>query len=76
MTSEQFCFWLQGMFEVTEPKTLNEHQTELVKKHLELVFIHEIGPTMTKKKPELQEIHDRKLPDPPHGWPHSPRVYC
>jgi hypothetical protein len=38
MTPENFCFWLQGLFELEDPKQLTESQTKLVKEHLELVF--------------------------------------
>lgn len=46
MTSRDFCYWLQGVFEVASPTTLNETQVHLVKKHLSLVFLHEIDPSM------------------------------
>jgi len=42
MKSVEFCYWLQGLFEVAEPTSLNEKQTEIIKRHLNLVFIHEI----------------------------------
>jgi hypothetical protein len=45
MTSRDFCYWLQGSFELNEPQTLNKKQTELIKKHLNMVFIHEIDPS-------------------------------
>lgn len=38
MTPEKFCIWLQGLFELGDPKSLNKKQTKLIKKHLELVF--------------------------------------
>ncbi len=45
MKSVEFCYWLQGLFEVGEPTTLNEKQTDLIKRHLNMVFIHEIDAT-------------------------------
>lgn len=42
MTSRDFCFWLQGLFEVGDPKTLDERQVALLRQHLRLVFEHEI----------------------------------
>jgi hypothetical protein len=42
MKSVEFCYWLQGLFEVAEPQTLNEKQVDLIKRHLNMVFVHEI----------------------------------
>lgn len=42
MKSVEFCYWLQGLFEVGEPATLNAKQVDLIKRHLNMVFIHEI----------------------------------
>jgi hypothetical protein len=59
MSSRVFCFWLQGFFEIQDPKTLDEKQLEAVKKHLSLVFIHEIDPSMGGKKEQdkLNQAH-------------------
>lgn len=46
MTSRDFAFWLQGFFKLNNPKVINEKETDLIKKHLNLVFKHEIGPSM------------------------------
>ena len=60
MKSRDFCYWLQGVFEVGELKTLNEKQRQQIKNHLNLVFVHEIDP-MTEPDPEkaqvLNDIH-------------------
>lgn len=68
MTSRDFCFWLQGFFEVGDPKTLTKEQLDLVKRHLNLVFIHEIDPSMGGKEQQnkLNEIHNGKIPP---EWP-------
>lgn len=44
MTARDFCFWLQGLYELGKPVLLNEEQTKLIKLHLDLVFKHEIVP--------------------------------
>ncbi len=46
MTSRDFCYWLQGFFEIADAKELNVRQTEDVRRHLALVFRHEIDPSM------------------------------
>jgi len=38
MTPENFCYWLRGIMEVINPKTLTEKQVEIIKNHLDLVF--------------------------------------
>ena len=50
MTSRDFCFWLQGFFELSNEKFLDEKQTNLVKQHLAMVFVHEIDPSMPNPK--------------------------
>lgn len=59
MTSRDFAFWLQGFFEITESSVLTEKQVNMVKAHLNLVFKHEIDPSMGNKEhqEELNKIH-------------------
>lgn len=59
MTSRDFCFWLQGYIEMAEPTALSQRQLECVKNHLNLVFKHEIDPSMGDKKQqdELNKLH-------------------
>jgi len=63
MTSRDFAFWLQGFFEITEPTDISSVQTEMIKAHLKLVFVHEIDPSYTndqKKQEEMNKIHNEK----------------
>jgi len=56
MKSRDFCFWLQGYFEINNLETpLTVTQQEVIKKHLEMVFIHEIDPSMPN--PKLDAVH-------------------
>jgi hypothetical protein len=61
LTSRDFCFWLQGFFEVglapDQPLTLA--QIDVVRRHLNLVFVHEIDPSMgpPPKQKALTKIH-------------------
>lgn len=63
MKSTEFCYWLQGLFELTDVKTLDAKQTQLIKNHLALVFKHEIDPSYGDEEHQqaLQEIHDNDL---------------
>lgn len=62
MTSRDFAYWLQGLFELGDPKTLDEKQTDLVKRHLAMVFKHEIDPSMGSPDHQaaLDALHDAK----------------
>lgn len=65
MTSRDFAYWLQGLFELNNPKTLNLRQTDLIKKHLAMVFKHEIDPSMGNEQhqQELNNIHSGNKPN-------------
>lgn len=68
MRSRDFCYWLQGFFEVGGHEAMTAQQVASVKAHLALVFKHEIDPSIDggdpKKKAELDAIH---RPPPPEG---------
>lgn len=44
MTPENFCYWLQGYFEVSNPKNIGEKELQEIKNHLATVFV-KITPT-------------------------------
>lgn len=52
MKSRDFCYWLQGLFELQNPKVLDEKQTDLIRAHLHMVFIHEIDPSFPQNQQE------------------------
>lgn len=60
MTSRDFAFWLQGYFEISKQTQIMPNEVEMIKKHLNLVFKHEIDPSMGNKKhqQELNAIHN------------------
>ncbi len=61
MTSRDFCFWLQGFIELTaKPNgwTVTPHQMAAIVNHLNLVFAHEIDPSMPDTTGQLQTTHD------------------
>ncbi len=67
MKSVEFCYWLQGLFELQNPKTLNAKQTDLIRKHLALVFFHEIDPSYGDDSVQevMNEMHSgTHLPQP------------
>jgi hypothetical protein len=59
MKATEFCYWLQGVFEVAEPVELTAKQTDMIKRHLNLVFIHDIDPSYPPEQQEaLNEAHN------------------
>lgn len=65
MKSVEFCYWLQGFFEIStasssiELQGLTKDQTEMIKKHLQLVFVHEIDPSYPKEQQDkLNQVHN------------------
>ena len=64
MKSVEFCYWLQGMFELSKPQSLTPEQTELIKRHLAMVFKHEIDPSYPEGQQQaLSGIHQHPWPD-------------
>lgn len=59
MTSRDFCYWLQGFFELAGHTDLTIEQGDTVKAHLALVFKHEIDPSMgsAEHQVELNKAH-------------------
>ena len=60
MTSRDAVFWLQGYLELAEPgQGLTAKQVDIIRRHLNLVFIHEIDPSMgdDKHQAKLNEAH-------------------
>jgi len=60
MKSTEFCYWLQGYFELRRGEVhLTNEQVELIEKHLALVFKHEIDPSYgsPSHQNQLNQIH-------------------
>ncbi len=60
MTSRDFCYWLQGYFEISGRQGLDGTQCQVVKNHLNMVFRHEIDPSMgsLEHQHELNNAHN------------------
>jgi hypothetical protein len=66
MTSRDFCYWLQGFFEVgydldhnNSNGAITASQADMIKKHLAMVFQHEIDPSHgnAANRELLRKIH-------------------
>jgi hypothetical protein len=49
MNNVDFCYWLQGFFELSEVDTLTDKQVKVIKNHLNLTFKHDIDPARNKE---------------------------
>lgn len=47
MNANDFCYWLHGLFELTETNSLSKTQTQIIKDHLALVF-NKVTPDRTE----------------------------
>lgn len=71
MKSRDFCYWLQGYFEIegNQPRppefgaTLNSEQIKMIRNHLAMVFKHEIDPSngTPEHNKELAKVHGGKF---------------
>lgn len=73
MTPRDLVYWLQGIFEVGDVKTLNERQVQIIRNHINLVFKHMDEPDLDGSS---QAAHDGtpapvspSTPFMPHGGP-------
>lgn len=81
MTARDFVFWLQGYFEVDaelgdgDPE-LTPKQVACIKRHLALVFAHDVDPAIDggdpAKKAKLDAVHGSR---PPTNSPDKDIVY-
>lgn len=88
MTSRDFAFWLQGFFELqsagrpsgmTQPMGLSPEQSETIRRHLSLVFKHEIDPSFpAEQQAALNHIHSDNSPfvQRPENLPPDVLVRC
>jgi hypothetical protein len=67
MKAAEFCYWIQGFFELSESEQLTPRQVEIIKNHLKLVFYHDIDPSYSddpEVQVEMQAIHDGNTKPP------------
>jgi hypothetical protein len=71
LNSRDFCYWLQGYFELNGYTDLTKEQVETIGKHLNLVFVHEIDPSYgdEKHQEKLNNIHNSP-------FDHGPGMRC
>jgi hypothetical protein len=86
MQSRDFCFWLQGFFEIGgDADALTAAQTAMIRRHLELVFAHDIARSLRERPappvpgpvmPPAPEPVPERQPEPPPPYPPPPAPRC
>ena len=79
MTSRDFCYWLQGFFEISGMGcTVDARQTQIIKNHLAMVFKHEIDPSHGDEAhhKRLQAVHDAISAFDPKNPDTFPKMNC
>jgi hypothetical protein len=70
MKATEFCYWLQGYFELSEtPQPLTTARVEVIKNHLAMVFAHDIDPQAGN---EAHQATLNSLHNPRPTWPRPP----
>jgi hypothetical protein len=75
MTPENFCYWLQGFFELENPAALSVQQVQQIKDHLQLVFRKET-PTYISVDEEIRKMKAAKTSYWPVEKPELEEVFC
>lgn len=64
MTTRDFAYWLQGFFEISKATSLDDQQVQMVKNHLNLVFLHDIDPSeklTPQQEKKANQIHSENI---------------
>jgi len=69
MLPEQFTFWLNGFFEISDTNNLSEKQVQIIRDHLNLVF-NKVTPKSSKTSNYL--LND-SIMKPSNS---KPDIYC
>jgi len=89
MTPEQFTYWLQGFFELSETTQFSPKQVQMVKDHLNLVFVKKT-PVPTNPEVNINKAYEGFRKQPKQPWQDKdfneavkdfeeftkPRIYC
>lgn len=71
MNTQDFAYWLQGFFEISGAKNLNEKEVAIIKEHLDLVFnkVTKVPPIDTKSLDEaVKKISSSSNRMPPNKY--------
>lgn len=71
MTERDFCYWLQGFFELNQPECLTPEQTNEVRKHLYNVFQHDCEKLNLTEVNSFYSIEGNII-----AWPNGVQASC
>jgi len=72
MEAVNFCYWLQGYFELSKTSTLTTEQVDTIKNHLNMVFLHDIDPKAPQAiQGQLNQLHNASLHMHGDGHPNA-----
>lgn len=78
MTSRDFVYWLQGFAEINsedmDGSAPTAKQWQVIKNHLNLVFKHEIYPSMPDPDGKLQAVHDNTINQIKQTFPYATNI--
>lgn len=77
MTSRDFVYWLQGFFEISSATSIGDEEVSIIRKHLNMVFIHEIDPSHGDKahQEKLAKAHGGAAAES-SGFHKPPKARC
>ena len=76
MNTIDFCYWLQGHFELNPDAALTTEQTQIIKNHLKLVFKHEIDPLRQTQTTTVVDVLDAAHNGPNWTPLNDPQIRC
>jgi len=73
MNPVDFCFWLQGHFEMSGNNSMTNDQVRIMKEHLDLVFVHSIDPARNSETTATEEaLNQAHTPAVENGFSSEP----
>ena len=76
MTPNDFTYWLQGFFEMTEGNNLTEKQVQIIRDHLGLIFDKQTEDYSKRTEPAPEEwVRTGKFPMP-DDYPEPVKIVC
>jgi hypothetical protein len=75
MTYVEFCYWLQGFFELANPSSLTDEQVKTINNHLNMAMAYEKS---RDYNPQVEAVAPRPVPRPSRtgGNPDSVMIKC
>lgn len=75
MTYVEFCYWLQGFFELANPSSLTDEQVKTINNHLNMAMAYEKS---RDYNPQVEAVAPRPVPlfDRVDTGPQAVKIKC